>query len=381
LPIDTSAPVVEDGKRNDALEGKGKRGRKSNRRKKGYASADWSPPGGEAAEEKGESPLPLTTGGESAESKPAIAPVIAHDFAPHPISSPAKLIPTPLPHLEPQDGNESAHSTPSLASGILTSTETTTATPSLGPRKPRDFTARIVTIRRPGRRGARQGVRITRRPIPVDTDVSRAETPPLEPLPRSQFLEDVVEMHGREMYDKLKLASKLHNTSGHLLPPLIRDLLPTLSDRKQGVQLINEVRANFDLPQLSTRMDRVLLQKALAQMRERLYLELASAFILPHAPPELPPSEETVEPEDKVSMSMTPSSFETLSRTLPKVFYMDKAGIQAALASREGMYGEEGDVVWQGGVGAMKRRLKDGEVGLGYRGGEKEGLVHVFVDQ
>lgn len=146
--------------------------------------------------------------------------------------------------------------------------------------------------------------------------------------------------------------------------------------------LINEVRSNLDIPLLSPRLDRVKLIKALAQMRERLYLELASAFVLPLAPEELPPvSPDEEEEEDKMSMSMTPSSFDTLSRTLPVAFPSEAKAVKGALEGREGLYGEEGDVVWVGGVGSMKKKLKDGEVGLGYRGGDAPGLVHVFVDQ
>lgn len=323
--------------------------------------------------------------------------VIAHDFA-DVTGSTAELSKEITSHTTLMDKTQStsdplivladttsATSTPSLASGILTSTETTTTTPLIGALKPRTFTAQLVTVHRPGRKGQRLGIKIKRkRPVLEDRDVSDMElpdeaVPPPDPLPESRFLREVLDTYDKEVLERIKQAARLHNTTGDLLPSLLRDVLPTLADRKQAIQVANEIRTNFDLPTLPTKVDRVILHKALAQMRERLYLELAGALILPTVPIDVSPS--TADDEDRMSMSLTPSSFESLGRTLPRAFHSDRATIKAVLESQEGMYGEQGDVVWTGGVGSMKKRLKEGDFGMGYRGHDAQGVVHVFVDQ
>jgi hypothetical protein len=217
--------------------------------------------------------------------------------------------------------------------------------------------------------------------------------PPLLPLPLplesldSIFQRDLVAAFGADRLEKLNRLSKLHNTSGDALPSPLRDLFPALADPTSSISLANEIRTHLDLPLLSISTDKVALRRAIATMREKLYVEVASALVLPLAPP---PQEEQPIDEDalpmKEDMSLTPMSLDYMEKALPKRFPADKAAIKAFLAKVPNnigaAYGEPGSVVWERGVGRMADQPKYEWWRRGYHGVvDTDGPVHVFIDQ
>jgi hypothetical protein len=203
----------------------------------------------------------------------------------------------------------------------------------------------------------------------------------------SDTTRDFATAFSRPHYDSLTSYAKQYNTTGHLLPPVLRDLFPALADRRSGVQLANEMRGHLGLPAISHRTDRVALLRALAQMRERLYVEIYAAIALPLAPLPAPPPEtdgETTDGEGKAerpSLALTPSSLRTMASELPAAFPQDRAAIKAFYAAG-GEYGEAGEVVWRAGVGSMRDAPSGGKGRAGYRGEVcTEPGVHIFVDQ
>jgi hypothetical protein len=283
----------------------------------------------------------------------------------------------------------------SAISGIMTGTETvstvSSAKPGGIPSPPikREYKARLVLDRRPGRKVLRLAIKVTRRRVrarPNSPSISsrppsRCKTPP--PPPPSELTKDFAAAFSHSTLDQLNTYAKAYNTNGHLLPLSLRDFLPSIVDRQNAVQIANEVRQHLHLPLLSTRTDRVALQKALARMRERLYVELYAGLCLPLAPRPIQLEAKGEEGEgdevERPSLSLTPSSLHHLSIHLPQVYPHDRAGIRAVFQTGS-EYGEQGDVVWQAGVGHMARNKQGG--GLGYRGELAEGAggVHVFVD-
>jgi hypothetical protein len=215
--------------------------------------------------------------------------------------------------------------------------------------------------------------------------------PPPPPLPLdsldSIFQRDLVAAFGADRLNKLNRLSKLHNSSGDALPSQLRDLFPALADPTSSISLANEIRTHLDLPLLSSSTDKVALRRAIATMREKLYVETASALVLPLAPPaqEEPPIDEDGLPM-KEDMSLTPMSLNLLEKALPKRFPVDKAAIKAFLAKVPGnigaAYGETGAVVWERGVGRMATEPSSEIWRRGYHGVlNTDGPVHVFVDQ
>lgn len=281
----------------------------------------------------------------------------------------------------------------SAGTGIMTGTETistqqsnTDLKPSLA--KARTYRARLVLDKRPGRKVHRLAIRVTRRPdpsaVPPAPRLSRKATPPPSvPPPPSELTKDIADTFSRATLDEITAFGKSYNTNGHLLPIVLRDFFPSIVDRQNAVALANEVRTHLHLPLLSARTDRVALQKALAKMRERVYVELYAGLCLPLAPAPTTKSGKEEEGEgdgvEKPSLSLTPSSLHHLSINLPLAFPQEKAAIKAVF-QKGGEYGEKGDVVWQAGVGRMAKGNPRSDIG--YRGelAEGEGGVHVFVD-
>ena len=253
----------------------------------------------------------------------------------------------------------------------------------------RTFQIKLTRVRRPGRRVSRIGIRIVRpRPLPdadytlepvVSNDTHNTVDP--VPAPVLAFQNDYSASFGNEALDKLVSLAKLNSSSGNQLPVQIRDLFPALNDPVSAVGIANALRGQSGLPTLTpAKSDRIALRRVVAQTREKLYVELASALSLANAPVTLDTEDEDDNRDPvKPNLSMTPTNLDILSRTLPKAFPNEKGSIRAFLAdNHEHAYGEtEGKVVWQGGVG----RMMGGE-GVGFR--EKtisDGIVHILVDQ
>lgn len=305
---------------------------------------------------------------------------------------PEAIVPDPAQGKSVRIAEIAMSRTASATSGVMTGTDTLSTLQSVTSRvekargKPRTYKARLVLDRRPGRKVHRLAIHITRRPPPTHNQVnglgnsrrpSQPRTPP-PPPPPSDLTKDFAAAFSRETLDQLNANAKAYNTSGHLLPLVLRDFLPSIVDRQNAVQIANEVRQHLHLPLLSSRTDRVALQKALARMRERLYVELYAGLCLPLAPKPIEKQDEAEEVE-RPSLSLTSSSLHHLIVNIPYYFPQDRTGVKAVF--QKGLeYGEAGDVVWKAGVGHMARG-KPGS-GIGYRGelGEGEGGVHVFVD-
>jgi hypothetical protein len=276
-----------------------------------------------------------------------------------------------------------------------------------GPLPKRDF--RLVQVRLPGRKSHRWAVKARHRCRPpiehaeidvIAGDDQRAldgaaalrldETPepPPPPLPLDSIVQrDLVAAFGGDRLDKLNRLSKLHNTSGDALPSHVRDLFPALADPLSSISLANDIRTHLDLPHLSLSTDKVALRRAIATMREKLYVEIAAALVLPLAPPAQ--EEPQIDEDDlplKEDMSLTPMSLDHMEKALPKRFPADKAAIRAFLAKVPNnigaAYGEPGAVVWERGVGRMAEEPKYEWWRRGYHGVvNTDGPVHVFVDQ
>ncbi len=286
----------------------------------------------------------------------------------------------PLPDEDPQKYPNGIPS-PSLLSTTHATGIEHSALPARSPH------IRLVRIRRLGRRASRLGIRIVRlNPLPdttlalepVTSNVSQDVSILPEPLPG--FQPDFQDHFGIDALEMLTSAAKLRSTSGQHLPIQIRELFPTLSDSAAALGIANALRDEHNLPHLaSVKSNRVALRRAIAQMREKLYVELVSALALPSAPTAPDTDDERDEPsEEKPKLSMTPTNLSILARTLPKALPHDKATIHVFLADdHHSVFGEkDGRVVWQGGMGKMI-----GGDGVGFR--EKnlsDGLVHVFVD-
>ncbi len=247
----------------------------------------------------------------------------------------------------------------------------------------------LVRIKRPGRRACRIGIKVMRpNPLPDSEFILEPVTSNLTsnitefiPEPPPVFQSDFLATFGPDALDMVEANAKLHSSSGQHLPIQLRDLFPALSDPTSALGIANALRSEHDLPHLTpSKANRIELRRVIAQMREKLYVELVSALSLPLAPDALESDDEAeAEVEGKPSLSMTPTNLDILSRTLLKTFPHEKAVIKPFLADgQDAAYGEkEGKVVWQGGVG----RMLGGE-GVGFR--EKaimDGPVHVFVDQ
>ncbi|RSH93766.1 hypothetical protein EHS25_006414 [Saitozyma podzolica] len=298
------------------------------------------------------------------------------------------------------DGHSAASAEPSTVS-LTPSTAS-----DLGPEPRRDF--RYRKVRLPGRKGYRLTIKPKYGPRPpeerakldmVANQVQQAldgaaalrldETPepPPPPLPLdSIFQRDLVAAFGADRLDKLNRLSMLHNTSGDALPSHVRDLFPALADPLSSISLANDIRTHLDLPHLSLSTDKVALRRAIATMREKLYVEIAAALVLPLAPPAQ--EEPQIDEDDlplKEDMSLTPMSLDHMEKALPKRFPADKAAIRAFLAKVPNnigaAYGEPGAVVWERGVGRMAEEPKYEWWRRGYHGVvNTDGPVHVFVD-
>lgn len=177
----------------------------------------------------------------------------------------------------------------------------------------------------------------------------------------------------------IEAATRHHNATGELLPPHVLPLFERLIDPKEAITAANIIRGHFDLPTLGQPTDQIALRRAMARTRERLYGEIASALILPEAPPPGPASVNGDEDQEiqKPLVQLTTFSLEVMKQRLPIKFGKDKAAIRAFLSNPEDAYGEQaGQVVWERGVGSIK-----GAPG-GFAGKvlDTEGLLHVFVD-
>lgn len=282
---------------------------------------------------------------------------------------------------------------------------TVSLTPSTGsdvePEPRRDF--RYRKVRLPGRKGYRLTIKPKygrRAPEERANQVQQAldaaaalrldeaPEPPPPPLPlESIFQRDLVVAFGDDRLDKLNRLSKLHNTSGDALPSQLRDLFPALADPQSSISLANEIRTHLDLPHLSMNTDKVALRRAIATMREKLYVDIAAALVLPLAPSAQ--EEPQIDEDDlplKEDMSLTPMSLDYMEKALPKRFPADKAAIRAFLAKVPNnigaAYGEPGAVVWERGVGRMAEEPKHEWWRRGYHGVvNTDGPFHVFIDQ
>lgn len=261
-----------------------------------------------------------------------------------------------------------------------------TVPPTDGSTAPTEKSSRVqlVIVKRPGRRGYRVGIKLRRprAPLlsltpPVPDDTSQDETePPSEVLPG--FRNDFTTTFGSDTLATLSASAKLHATSGDRLPLQLRDLFPALAEPGSAMTMANALRANFGLPKLvSTKANRIALLRAVAQTREKLYIELVSALSLPLAPPCVETDEEEEE-EVKPVVTLSPTNLTIMSETLPQAFPGEKGSIRAFLADGDAAYGEMGGrVIWQGGVGRMR-----GPEGPGFQGKTVgDSSCHVFVDQ
>ena len=165
----------------------------------------------------------------------------------------------------------------------------------------RSALVKLVQLRRPGRRAARIGIRIIpRKPRPDERFVLGPITSNLgenitvfNPEVVPGFQQEFTTIFGTEAVEKLAVASKLHASSGQYLPIQVRDLFPTLSEPVSALGMANALRTEHDLPRLTVNKgNRIALRRAVAQMREKLYVELISALSLPLAPTALETDDE-----------------------------------------------------------------------------------------
>jgi hypothetical protein len=248
----------------------------------------------------------------------------------------------------------------------------------------RSFEARIVRTKLKGRRGYRRGVRVIRLSSPnvhVASEVPALKSPtgPLSLTPSSRLQEQYTAGFTSESLDPLVKAAKLHAATGSHLPAQLRELFEGFANPRDALKIANTVRRAHGQPTLEGRMNQVQLRRAIAQMREQLYVELVSALSLPSAPQPLSDNGDSSNDEVKPTLSLTPYSLNILAGTLPKSFPTEKNLIKTFLADDQAAYGEKGSkVVWEGGVGRML-----GKDGPGFRGNVtgKDDLCHIFVDQ
>ncbi|WVR05491.1 hypothetical protein IAU60_002509 [Kwoniella sp. DSM 27419] len=262
-----------------------------------------------------------------------------------------------------------------------------------------------VRTRLPGRRRYRTGIRVHRQPnqsdqveTDVDTDASmdtnttasipsaldRSITAPSSD-PSTPFQRDFSNTFGHEALDKLDHSAKLDSTAGNLLPPVIRDLFPALADTTSALKIANVIRRQLELPLLNyaiaSKAEKIALRRALAKMREIVYMEIMAAFTLPLAPKATETDDEGEVPKEKSAVAnvrLTPSALKAMAQRLPLVFPAEKALLKAFLADECKLaYGEQqGQVVWQGGVGRVR-----GKGEAGFRGvRDTDGLCHIYVD-
>ncbi|KAK8869497.1 hypothetical protein IAR55_000062 [Kwoniella newhampshirensis] len=352
-----------------------------------YASANWTPDGHSPARS-----LPSLSDGDKSQNlayngkqnNPNSPPLAVHelqarDFAATPGSPCNQLAKIALhsggePTAFDMERTESYESTIPSTNGISP------------PRSRSHIT--LVRIRLPGRRHYRTKVKVQRVSLPAaihdtvtsEDDGGLTSDAPSYPEPATQFQRDLLSVYGHEALEKLEYQAKLDSTSGNQVPSVIRDLFPALADPMSAIRIANVFRRRLELPTLAytQKLDKLALRRAIARMRDSLYIEMAAAMTLPLAPP---PSEETGDEANgnaKQTVTMTPSSLHIMATRMPSVFPAEKTLLKAFLADDfRQAYGEkQGKVVWQGGVGRLRGKGEGG-----YKGDlDASGLCHIYVD-
>ncbi|WWD16244.1 hypothetical protein CI109_100670 [Kwoniella shandongensis] len=361
-----------------------------------YASADWTPEGSPFSR----SSISSVNGNKRKDdihhndneaqscSSPYGSAPVARDFAEQPM--PRIKIDNIVDGV---DGDHTATATDMEVTDSYISTapsdqDSLHATTRIGPRSH----ITLVRTRLPGRRHYRTKVKVRRAPVQPLTDNEMTTTDddignmtdnaPSYPEPPTQFQRDLVSAFGHTALEKLEHQAKLDSTSGNQVPPVIRDLFPALADPLSAIRIANVFRRRLELPLLTnshTKSDKIALRRAIARMRDTLYVEMAAAMSLPLAPIPSADADHTGDEEYvKRVVTMTPSSLQIMATRIPIVFPAEKGLVKAFLADDyQQAYGErQGKVVWQGGVGRMR-----GQGEGGFRGSvDSSGPCHIYVD-
>lgn len=312
--------------------------------------------------------------------------------------APAPQSPLPVPQRLLPAVTEARHIAESFDSGMQTElvSDTELQMPASKDQKPvakkPTFDIRRVAIKLRGRKGYRLGFRVRRRSSASradsesfrfrdrDCELEKKDDSPEPVQYDSKYQEQLATRFGQPALETLQQNARADANAGYKLPVQTRELFTSMGDLKVAVKMANELRTEIGAPLLSTQTDKVALRQSVAITQTKLYTDIASALVLPGAPPPSRKLWDAEKADGKPKVQMTPSSLEVLARDLPAAFPQERSTLHAFLASgKRAAYGEEkNSVLWERGIGRMS-----GKSGVGFR--EKavyqDSSVHIFVDQ